>query len=298
MTRLLLICLVVLFSLLWSSAFVVGTIALTGFPPAMLLALRFAASATLLFPFAFKQSGLLRGELIRNGLLLGGLNNVLYLWLSFTALRMVRPEVVIVIISCAPFVTTALSVCLKHESFSIKISFGMILGFIGVVVISGLTSSQEPNLPGIGAATLGMLAFSAATVMFKKTSAAFSIVQINFWQFVAGTVVLLPCALLWGPHLHRPSMASILALLYLIVVVSIGAMALWLLLIRTSGAASASSYHLLNPFFGVLLSFFVLGKALHISDFIGAMLIASGLLLTTSKEKFSRVIPKPRKFEP
>jgi drug/metabolite transporter (DMT)-like permease len=57
-------------------------------------------------------------------------------------------------------------------------------------------------------------------------------------------------------------------------------MALWLILIRMSGATTASSYHLLNPVFGVLLSFAVFGTAMKPADFIGAAIIAAGLALT------------------
>ena len=46
----------VAFSLVWSSAFIVGKIALVRFDPATLLTLRFALSATLLAPFAQRQT--------------------------------------------------------------------------------------------------------------------------------------------------------------------------------------------------------------------------------------------------
>ncbi|WP_422823520.1 EamA family transporter [Vreelandella janggokensis] len=51
-------------------------------------------------------------------------------------------------------------------------------------------------------------------------------------------------------------------------------------MIRISGASTASSYHLLNPFFGVLLAYPILGEPLRMTGFIGAALIVSGLLLT------------------
>ena len=62
---------------------------------------------------------------------------------------------------------------------------------------------------------------------------------------------------------------------------TIGGMSLWLVLIRISGASTASSYHLLNPFFGVLLAYLILGEPLRMADFIGAGLIVIGLLMTT-----------------
>lgn len=76
------------------------------------------------------------------------------------------------------------------------------------------------------------------------------------------------------------SISSFLSLFYLIIFVTIGGMSLWMMLVRKSGAATASSYHLINSFFGAILSYFVLGSPLHASDFTGATLISIGLLLT------------------
>jgi drug/metabolite transporter (DMT)-like permease len=44
------------------------------------------------------------------------------------------------------------------------------------------------------------------------------------------------------------------------------------------------SYHLLNPFFGVMLSSFVLGTAVGPRDFLGAAIIALGLSFTTRRK--------------
>jgi drug/metabolite transporter (DMT)-like permease len=57
-------------------------------------------------------------------------------------------------------------------------------------------------------------------------------------------------------------------------------MGLWMILIRTSGAGAASSYHLLNPIFGALLSALILRAPLRAADFLGAGVVAFGLFLT------------------
>ena len=92
----------VAFSLVWSSAFIAGKIALARFDPATLLTLRFGLSALLLAPFANLRAA-------RIGLLAGALNNALYLGLTFWALQLTRPVVVVAIVSCAPFVTGVLA---------------------------------------------------------------------------------------------------------------------------------------------------------------------------------------------
>ena len=86
-------------------------------------------------------------------------------------------------------------------------------------------------------------------------------------------------ALLWGELRAAATPALALAIAYLALVVTIGGMGLWLWLIRVSGAATASSYHLLNPLFAVLLSHLAFGTPIRPADGLGGGLVALGLLL-------------------
>ena len=160
--------LVAVFSLIWSSAFIAAAIALEDFDPFTLLVVRFALGAAILLPFCLLNRELFDARVIRHGLLLGLLNNAIYLGLSFSALRTLRPEVVIVIISCAPFATTLLAVWLGLETFSMKMLTGIVLGFLGVVVMSGIASAQRPDIWGFLLAVAAMLAFTAGTVLFRR----------------------------------------------------------------------------------------------------------------------------------
>jgi len=89
-----------------------------------------------------------------------------------------------------------------------------------------------------------------------------------------------------------------ITILYLSVVVTLGGMALWLFLIRKSGAATASAYHLLNPLSGVLLSHFVLKASIRQQDLVGAGVIAVGLLITMSARNGGNDEPRVKKRKP
>lgn len=282
MNNLMLAGLVIIFSMVWSSAFIAGAIALDDFDPFTLLTIRFLLSALLMLPFCLLGGGYIKNRTaISRGLLLGILNNALYLGLSFAALQTVRPQVVIVIVSCAPLATGLISAWWSVEPLSPIKLLGATLGLAGVVIISGITSGTTVDIWGILMATAGMLAFASGTVFFRGRGASLPVLQANFWQSIAGTTALLPMALAFGQPLVVPSTNTVIAVAHLVLVVTIGGMSLWLVLIRVSGAATASTYHLLNPFFGVLLAYLILGEPLRTTDFIGAALIVFGLVLTT-----------------
>ena len=222
------------FSLIWSSAFVAGKIAVARLDPATVLSTRFALSAVLLAPFAG------RGALseARLGLTLGALNNAAYLGLTFWALTFTRPVVVVAIVSCAPFLTAAMAAALGIEKVRPRQILGAIIGVIGVCVITGFNGAGF-DLSGAALAALGTLCFCAGTLTFRARGAGASITALNFWQSLAGAALLAPFALQAAPSLAAFDAVEVEAILYLALVVTIGGMAMWFALIRLSGAAIA-----------------------------------------------------------
>lgn len=272
--------LVVAFSFVWSSAFIAASIALRDTGPFVLLTIRFLISTVLLFPLcAFFGHGTFDRRTIVAGVVLGLLNNAIYLSLSFSALQTLRPEFVIVIVSCAPFATSLIAAAFGVEKLDGQTMAGIAIGFVGVVVVSGI-GVEAPDWRGFAYAAIGTVAFAAGTVIFRRESGRLPVLQTNLWQSISGGLALLPIALYLGEPFVLPSVPTVAALLYLAVVVTIGGMGLWLILIRTSGAAVAASYHLMNPVFGIILSYLVLGAPLRAADFVGAALIAFGLTIT------------------
>ncbi|MDR3514736.1 MAG: DMT family transporter [Azospirillaceae bacterium] len=274
--------LVVLFSIVWSSAFIVGKLALSSIGVFTLLTERFLLSAIILAPFCIRHLPVLfQTRTILLGLTLGLMNNALYLGLTFSALMTVRPELVVVVVSCAPFITMVAAFALGLDRVDGHKIAGTTLGFLGVVMISGIGTPARPDPVGLSFAIAGTVAFSLATVLFRGKARRLPIVPVNFWQSVAGVLALAPIAMARGETFALPSATAMFAISYLAIGVTIGGMALWLLLIRKSGAATASSYHLLNPFIGIVLSHVVFDRPIRSIDVLGAGLIALALSWTT-----------------
>ena len=268
--------LAIAFSLIWSSAFIAGKVAVADFDASTALVLRFALSGALLAPFALADR---RPRLIGLGLGLGALNNAGYLGLAFTALTLVRPAVVVAIVSASPFFTAAFAAAMRIEPVRPLQIVGALIGFAGVLTVIGVDFSGA-NLNGVALAFLGTLSFSAATLLFRARGAGLSAAALNFWQSLAGALLLAPFSgglFREFSAAHAPALGAIA---YLAIVATIGGMAMWFALIRLAGAAGASSAHLMNPAFGALLSALVLGTPLRAADFIGAAIIAAGLALT------------------
>ncbi|MCE8471695.1 EamA family transporter, partial [Rhodovulum sulfidophilum] len=69
MQRLIFSAQIVIFSLIWSSAFIAGSLAIKDFDPFTLLVLRFALSALVLLPFGWVAHSLFDADVVRHGLM-------------------------------------------------------------------------------------------------------------------------------------------------------------------------------------------------------------------------------------
>jgi drug/metabolite transporter (DMT)-like permease len=274
--------LIVLFSFIWSSAFIAAAFSLPDLGPYFTLLARFALSAMLLFLIArFSEICLFDSKTVKNGLILGLFNNAIYLSCTFTALQYISPSWVIIIVSCSPFITAIFAPIFRLEKFSVKKFCAVMIGFFGVYMIIGRNLTNA-NLIGILLAAAGTISFVAGTLYFKYSGTEQSKAALNFWQSIMGAAILLPLSLWFYPENGIEfSPVSMLAILYLVVVVTIAGMFLWFYLIKKSGAATASIYHLINPFFGVFLSYIIFGSKIMPMDFIGLIVVAGAIILAS-----------------
>ena len=124
---------------------------------------------------------------------------------------------------------------------------------------------------------LGALALAASTLYNRRAAGQLNPWRIARLQLWASGLTLLPLAL-WTEGLQlNPTPLVLASLAYQATVVSIGTTLMLLWLVRHGGAAKASSFHLLNPLFGVLLAAALLGETVTLSDVLGALPIVAGL---------------------
>ncbi|CAB5670929.1 Uncharacterized inner membrane transporter yedA [Delftia tsuruhatensis] len=273
-----------LFSLLWASAFIAGKIALQYSEPLSLLCLRFAIAGTLMLAWCIlcnRTRGVWNRALLLDGIVLGLLNNALYLGLSFQGLRTVSPEATILIVSTAPFFTFFFSI-LSGTRCSLRQLAGMTMGISGVyiVVVARMRGNDDPW--GMLLVLMGTMSFAIGTVWYRYRATKHSPLALNGVQNLAGALSLLPfSSQLSETFLALKQVEFLTALLYLVIVVSIFDFLLWLALLRRIEAAYASSFHLLNPVFGIILAALVFGAAISVNDVLGTLIIIAGLALVS-----------------
>ena len=128
----------------------------------------------------------------------------------------------------------------------------------------------------------GVLSFVFSNILYKRMRLRPHPVVLNAAQLFLAGVVLVPAALLFeGPPRVHWTWPVVGSLLFLIVVLSIGASMLWFWILQHGEASRVSAYFFLTPVFGLLLGAALLGEPLAPLDIVALGVIALGLWLAT-----------------
>jgi drug/metabolite transporter (DMT)-like permease len=271
------------FSFLWASAFIGTKVAIQSSPPLFMMGFRFAIAGGALLLVArargaaFPANRRAWGELAA----LGVLNHALYLGLSAIALLSIASSTGAVLASANPLMVALAALVVLRERLPPVRVLGMLVAFAGVLVVMG-SRAQLGDSPGaMLVILLANACMVAGTILFKRWSPRGDLLVLNGVQLAVASLVLLVVSFAVEAPLQqvRWEPQFFLALAYLIVFVSWGAVSIWLYLLRTGDASRASSFLFLNPVIGLFLGALLLGDPMRPADFVGSAAVALGIYL-------------------
>ncbi|MGE8628026.1 DMT family transporter [Achromobacter denitrificans] len=272
---------------LWSSAFAAAKIAVRDCPPLTLLTIRFLIAGALMLALAAASGRwkLPAGRDLAALVLLGVLNNSLYLGLSWSGMTTVSSAFTAVLISTNPLLIGVLAGPVLGERLGWRKLAGLCLGLAGVaLVLRSRLSGMQEDLHGTLLVTGGLVALVAGTLLYKRLKPSSGLWTSTGIQSLAGAVALLPFALA-NESLGDARMTASLfwSMAYMIVAVSMGGYYLWFMILGRASATSASALHFLMPPLGLLFGWLVLGEAVSWLDLLGIVPIAFGIWLATRR---------------
>lgn len=274
------------FCVLWSSAFAAAKFALADCPPLLFLVARFllAGLALLAVARAVGPWRLPAWRELAGLVLLGALNNALYLGLSWSGMTTVSSAFAAVLISTNPLLIGVLAGPVLGERLSARRVLGLCLGLAGVAVVlrSRLYGAMPEDAHGVLLTGGALVALVAGTLLYKRLRPATGLWMSTGVQAMAGAAVLLPFAL-WRESLAdvqwTPGLLGSMA--YMVAAVSVGGYYLWFRILGRASATSASALHFLMPPLGLLFGWALLGEAVSWHDLLGIVPIALGIWLAT-----------------
>ena len=267
------------FALIWSSAFTSARIIVQVAPPLSISALRFLIAGLIAVSIAYflGQRAKFTHKQWLAIILFGLCQNAIYLGFFFMAMAKIEASVASIIASSMPLLVAFVLVTVFKEKLSILGYSGLIIGFLGVVLIMSSRLSNGIDIVGIIQCVLGVLALTIATLSVKSASTGGNLFMVVGLQMLVGSAALsIPAIALetWDVVWDKK---VILAFAYTIVVPGIIATYIWFLLVERIGATKAATFHFLNPFFGVAIAAMLLDEKLSYYDMIGVVIIMLGI---------------------
>jgi drug/metabolite transporter (DMT)-like permease len=268
------------FAFMWSSAFTSARIIVADAPPLTTLAVRFVISGLIGIAVAAamgQKIQLTRGQWI-SVVVFGICQNALYLGLNFVAMQWLEAGFASIIASTMPLIVAFLGWSVFREKLTPLALGGLVLGFAGVGLIMGTRISGGVDLVGLALCVVGAVALAVATLTVRNASGGGNLLMVVGLQMLVGAAVLAPFGLVLEDHTVVWSWKLVAAFVYTTLVPGLAATYVWFALVGRIGPVRASTFHFLNPFFGVSVAAVFLGERLGALDVAGVAIVTAGIL--------------------
>lgn len=271
-----------LFVLLWSTGFVGAKYGLPYADPFIFLSIRILLATALLLllahfmkmPIRIGRSAVLRSSLI------GFFLHACYLGGVFYSISRGLPAgVAAVVTSLQPVLVSLIAVKVLGERLTAVQLLGLLLGLAGVVLVLGPTFDSDISIVAIIAIAVALIGSTTATLLQKRIGADIPLVAGTAYQYLFSGVVLGAIAVITDQTKITWSLHFTAAFVWLVLVLSVGAILLLLWLLNSGSAASVSSLFYLVPPATVLEAYLLFGEKVNTQGFLGIGVTALGVWL-------------------
>lgn len=276
------------FAILWSSASAATKIGLQSAQPFVIAVTRFfIASIIMLFiSHAVLKNRLPKKQEWKQLAVYGLLNISIYLGLYVIAMQNVSAGLGSLSTGTNPVMISVIGAIWFKEKIKPATILSLVLCMTGVVIAAyPLLINSYATPTGLVVLTLSMLSYSVGALYFSnKQWNNLHILTINGWQTLIGGVFLLPFLFLFYDSTKNSfDTRWISCVLWLAIPVSIGAVQLWLYLLKDN-PVKASFWLFLCPVFGFIIAGIVMKEPISLYTLIGVLFVIAGLYLVQKKK--------------
>jgi drug/metabolite transporter (DMT)-like permease len=282
----------ILFVLIWSSGWVVAGLAAPYADPLTFLAVRYAAAAAAMAGIALALKAEWPGSRADYGhaLVSGVLLHAIYLGGVWWAIRHGLPAGISGLIAALqPILTALLAPALLRERISARQWAGVGLGFLGIALV------LQPKLAGVAPGILGalmlpilvnvaaMLSVTLGSFYQKRFIPTGDLRTVTALQYVGAFAATLPAAFLLEPMVIQWNGAMVFVLAWSVLALSLGAIGLYLMLIRRGEVSRAAALIYLIPPTVAIEAWLLFGETLAAIQLVGMAVTVAGVALATRR---------------
>ena len=283
-----------IFVWIWSTGFIAAKYGLPYAEPFTLLLYRFVLTLLLLFLIInYKKSPWPKSKLEAFHLMVAGaLIHGIYLGGVFQALKWGMPAGVgAMIIGLQPLGMALLAGIMLKEQVSKSQWIGLVLGLVGLylVLFDSLDLTKELAFDGfpvwaVFAVIISLFAISIGTIYQKRFCSNMDLISGTWVQYFSAMLFYLLVVVFFETGEISWTRPFILALVWQVLALSIGAIFLLMTMIKQGAAASVGSYFYLVAPLVAIQAWFLFDETIGLSAFAGVILISFGVAITSSKK--------------
>ncbi|WP_274427307.1 DMT family transporter [Chelativorans sp. YIM 93263] len=285
-----------IFVLLWATGFIGARYAMPWAEPFTFLWVRFAITfALLLLLIPLTQAKSLPPRTAFHACIAGMLMHGVYLGGIFWAVRHGLPAGMAgLIVGLQPLLTAAMAGAFAGETMDRRHWLGLAIGLVGVAVVLspklGQTGGVTPAT--IGAGLIAVVAMSAGTVWQKRFVANADLITGTLYQYLGGWLLAFSVSFLFETQHFVLNGELIFAMVWLVLVLSLGAIFLLMFLIRRGAIGRVASLFYLVPGVTALLAWVLFGETLTLVQIAGMVITTLGVALATAQSRTVRPTPR------
>jgi drug/metabolite transporter (DMT)-like permease len=266
---------------LWGSAFMFIKVATPEYGPVALVNARLIIASLIFLPILLRKKYLpLLAPIWKHVLVLSVINNMIPFTLFSYASLGSSSNILAILNATTAFNTMVIAYFWINESVTLKQIIGLILGFIGVIILVNPQNSEATLISSISCLVAAAF-YSLSTVFIQKNSAKTNKLVLIGWSIVFSAVLMMPISYIYLPESIPSFEANISAVWLGAVSTGLGFLG-YVRLIDKIGAVKTSIVAYFLPVFGILWGYIFLDEKISISVVIGCLVVLMGIFLATS----------------
>ena len=274
--------LLILLGAVWGSAFMFIKISADDFGPILLVNLRLLLAGALFLPFLLRKKYLAYFKSHFPGIFILAIFSNAFPFTMFSYASLGATSNMLGILNgTTAFMTMAVAYFWLKESISLKQMFGIILGFLGILVLVN-PANGSATLGASGFALVGALSYSFSGVYIQKYQLNANKFVLIGWAMLFGGLLLTPLSFFNLPD-QMPDNNAIAALMWLGIVSTGIAYLGYIRLIEQIGAVRTSTVTYLLPVFSIIWGSIFLQEKITWIIFGGFIFVMIGMYFANNK---------------
>lgn len=274
----------VVVGILWGIPYLLMKVAVEDFPPAAVVAGRTLIGASILIPIAVYRKKFKGAVLGFKYVAFYALMEMIGPWILITtAEQEISSGLAGLLVSTVPiFATIIISLRGDHTVWQFKRIVGIVVGFVGLILVVGLESLTGSSDPlSIAMVIVASMSYAYAVIMVTSNLPLVDGIAINGLAMALTTIFWAPVAIAQWPS--SISMSSVISLVALGIFSTAIAFILFFKLIDEIGPARGSLVTYLNTAIAVVLGVIILREPLTAGIIVGLPLVLVGSYLASRK---------------